>query len=256
MKSVGAMSMTEEVIIGRNSCFEVLRSKRNISQVYLQENAEGAVKDIIELARQRGLTIKYVKKEQLNKLAPGLRHQGVVILAEPIRFMELEELLARLKHLQETPLLVLLDELQDPQNVGAIIRTAAAAGAQGVLLPERRTSPVNAVVAKVAAGALEHIALIRIGNITQAIKKLQEKGFWVVGADPTGAEVYYRSNLTGPLVLVVGAEGRGLGRLVKENCDFLVKIPMSPSVESLNASAATAVLLFEIVRQRAGGGHD
>ena len=148
------------------------------------------------------------------------------------------------------PLLLLLDELQDPQNVGALIRSADAAGVHGVLLPKRRSCPLNMVVSKVSAGAVNYVPVVQIGNISQTLQELKKKGFWVAGADMAGQDLYFEADLTGPLVLVVGAEGKGLGRLVKENCDILVKIPMYGGVNSLNASAAGAILLYEAVRQR------
>ena len=150
----------------------------------------------------------------------------------------------------EVPLLLLLDELQDPQNVGALIRTANAAGVHGVLLPQRRSCPLNAVVAKISAGAIEYVPVIQIGNIPQTMKQLKKRGFWIAGADMDGEDQYFDANLTGPMVLVVGAEGKGLGRLVKENCDFIVRIPMLGQVSSLNASVAGGILLYDIVRQR------
>ena len=153
------------------------------------------------------------------------------------------------KEKDETPFLLLLDELQDPQNVGALIRTADAAGVHGVLLPKRRSCPLNAVVSKISAGAVEYVPVVQIGNIPQMIEELKKLGFWIAGADMNGEE-YYKSNLTGPMVIVVGAEGKGLGRLVKEKCDIIVSLPMQGGVSSLNASAAGAVLLYEVVRQR------
>ena len=148
------------------------------------------------------------------------------------------------------PFLLLLDELQDPQNVGALIRSADAAGVHGVLLPRRRSCPLNMVVAKISAGAVNYVPVVQIGNIVQTLRNLKEQGFWVVGADMDGESLYFETDLDRPLVLVVGAEGKGIGRLVKENCDMLVRIPMQGGVNSLNASAAGAILLYEVVRQR------
>ena len=201
------------------------------------------------MAKTAGVVLEFCKAERLDKLADGLRHQGFVALAAPIRFHSLEEVLALAKEKDETPFLLLLDELQDPQNVGALIRTADAAGVHGVLLPKRRSCPLNAVVAKISAGAVEYVPVVQIGNIPQTIEELKKLGFWIAGADMNG-EDYYKSNLTGPMVIVVGAEGKGLGRLVKEKCDIIVSLPMQGGVSSLNASAAGAVLLYEVVRQR------
>ena len=178
-----------------------------------------------------------------------MRHQGVVAYAAPVEFKTLEDALKKAAAKGEAPFLLLLDELQDPQNLGALIRTADAAGVHGILLPKRRSCPLNAVVAKISAGAVEYVPVIQIGNIVQQLKDLKKQGFWVAGADMDG-EPYTKANLTGPLVLVIGAEGKGLGRLVKENCDIIVSLPMQGGVNSLNAAAAGAVLMYEVVRQR------
>lgn len=242
--------MSEEILAGRNSVTEALRSGRSINKLLVQDGIKGgSVSEIIGLAKTAGVVLEFCKAERLDKLADGLRHQGFVALAAPIRFHSLEEVLALAKEKDETPFLLLLDELQDPQNVGALIRTADAAGVHGVLLPKRRSCPLNAVVAKISAGAVEYVPVVQIGNIPQKIEELKKLGFWIAGADMNG-EDYYKSNLTGPMVVVVGAEGKGLGRLVKEKCDIIVSLPMQGGVSSLNASAAGAVLLYEVVRQR------
>jgi len=245
--------MSEELIVGRNSVIEALRSGRSMNKLFIQDGIKGgSIGEIIAMAKESGIIVEYIKTEKLNQLAEGLRHQGVAAMAAPVRFYELDEVLDKAKEKGEEPFLLLLDEMQDPQNVGAIIRTADAAGVHGVLMPKRRSCPLNAVVAKVSAGAIEYVPVVSIGNIVQTLKELKEKGLWVIGADMDGEVDYFSGNLKGPIVLVIGAEGKGLGRLVKENCDVLVKIPMRGGVSSLNAAAAGAVLLFEIVRQRAG----
>lgn len=244
--------MSEELIGGRNSVIEALRSGRSLNKLFVQDGIKGgSIGEIIALAIESGVPIDYVKIEKLNQLAEGLRHQGVAAMVAPVRFYDLDEVLAAAQAKGEDPFLVLLDELQDPQNVGAIIRTADAAGVHGVLMPKRRSCPLNAVVAKVSAGAVEYVPVVSIGNIAQTIEELKKKGLWVIGADMDGEVDYFSGNLKGPIVLVIGAEGKGLGRLVREKCDLLVKIPMRGGVSSLNASAAVAILLFEIVRQRA-----
>lgn len=244
--------MSEELIGGRNSVIEALRSGRSLNKLIVQDGIKGgSIGEIIALAKEGGVPIEFVKIEKLNQLAAGLRHQGVAAMAAPVRFYDLDEVLAAAQAKGEDPFLVLLDELQDPQNVGAIIRTADAAGVHGVLMPKRRSCPLNAVVAKVSAGAVEYVPVVSIGNIAQTIEELKKKGLWIIGADMDGEVDYFSGNLKGPIVLVIGAEGKGLGRLVREKCDLLVKIPMRGGVSSLNASAAGAILLFEIVRQRA-----
>lgn len=240
--------MKEEFIAGRNPVAEALRSGRALNKVMVQDGARG-VTEIIAAAKQKGVAVEFVKSDKLDKLAQGVRHQGVVAYAAPVEFKTLEDALKKAAAKGEAPFLLLLDELQDPQNLGALIRTADAAGVHGILLPKRRSCPLNAVVAKISAGAVEYVPVIQIGNIVQQLKDLKKQGFWVAGADMDG-KPYTKANLTGPLVLVIGAEGKGLGRLVKENCDIIVSLPMQGGVNSLNAAAAGAVLMYEVVRQR------
>ena len=240
-----------EVIAVRNAVIEALQSGRSLNKVCLRTGVQGgSILKIQALAKEKGVPVETARAEKLDQMAPGINHQGVAALAAPVAFSTLEDALQRAAAKGEAPFLLLLDELQDPQNVGALIRSADAAGVHGVLLPKRHSCPLNAVVDKVSAGAVSYVPVISIGNISQTLQSLKERGFWVAGADMDGTAAYFDSNLTGPIVLVVGAEGKGLGRLVKENCDILVRIPMFGGVNSLNASAAGAVLLYEIVRQR------
>ena len=239
-----------DLIAGRNAVSEALRSQRSINKILLQEGAHGgSLGEIIALAKQKGVPVETVKAEKLDKLAKGLRHQGVAALAAPIAFRTLDDVFACAAEKNEEPFILLLDELQDPQNVGALIRSADAAGVHGVLMPRRCSCPLNAVVAKISAGAVEYVPVVQIGNIAQTIEELKQRGCWVVGADMYGVD-FYAANMSGPIVLVIGAEGRGLGRLVKQKCDDVVSIPMNGGVNSLNASAAGAVLMYEVVRQR------
>jgi len=243
--------MTEEIVAGRNAVFEALTSRRPVNKIYIKAGLQGgSLGKIIEEARKSAVLIEYVQPEKLDRLAQGVRHQGIVALASPIAFSSLEDVLKRAATRNEMPFLLLLDELQDPQNVGALIRSADAAGVHGVLMPKRRSCPLNMVVAKISAGAVNYVPVVQIGNIVQMLASLKEQGFWVVGADMDGESLYFDADLDRPVVLVIGAEGKGLGRLVKENCDMLVRIPMQGGVNSLNASAAGAVLMYEVVRQR------
>ena len=243
--------MTEEIVAGRNAVFEALVSKRPINKIYIKTGLQGgSLGKIVAAAQEFSVPTEYVQSEKLDRLAPGIRHQGIVALASPIAFSSLEDVVKRAASHEEMPFLLLLDELQDPQNVGALIRSADAAGVHGVLLPKRRSCPVNMVVAKVSAGAVNYVPVVQIGNIVQTLRSLKKQGFWIVGADMEGDSLYFETDLNRPIVLVVGAEGKGLGHLVKENCDMLVRIPMQGGVNSLNASAAGAILLYEVVRQR------
>lgn len=242
--------MSENIIAGRNSVAEALRANRSVSKIFVQDGIKGgSIGELISSAKQKNIMIEYVKSEKLDKLAAGIRHQGIVAMVAPIAFQTLDDVFAKAAEKNEDPFILLLDELQDPQNVGALIRTADAAGVHGVLMPKRRSCPLNAVVAKISAGAVEYVPVVQIGNIAQTIEELQARGCWVVGADMDG-EIYFDVNFSGPLVLVIGAEGKGLGRLVKQKCDMIASIPMGGGVSSLNASAAGAVLMYEAVRQR------
>lgn len=242
--------MADDVLAGRNAVFEALRAHRSINKILVQDTAQGgSIKEIIAIAKEQGVTVERVKAERLTKLVPDVRHQGVVAMVPPIAFQSLEDVFAKAAAKGEAPFILLLDELQDPQNVGALLRTADAAGVHGVLLPKRRSCPLNTVVAKISAGAVEYVPVVQIGNIVQTIEELQRRGCWIVGADMDGS-TFFETPLTGPIVLVIGAEGRGLGRLVKKYCDTIVSIPMNGSINSLNASNAGAVLMYEVVRQR------
>ena len=243
--------MTEEIVAGRNAVFEALTSRQPVNKIYIKAGLQGgSLGKIVAEAQKSTVLIEYVQPEKLDRLAPGIRHQGIVALASPVTFSSLEAVLEQAAARNETPFLLLLDELQDPQNVGALIRSADAAGVHGVLLPRRRSCPLNMVVAKISAGAVNYVPVVQIGNIVQTLRSLKEQGFWVIGADMDGESLYFDADLDRPLVLVIGAEGKGLGRLVKENCDMLVRIPMQGGVNSLNASAAGAILMYEVVRQR------
>ena len=242
--------VAEDLLVGRNAVSEALRSQRSLNKLLVQDGAHGgSLAELLALAKAKAVPVEFVKAERLDKLAPGMRHQGVLALAAPIAFQTLDDVFAKAAAKGEPPFLLLLDELQDPQNVGALIRTADAAGVHGVLMPRRRSCPINAVVAKISAGAVEYVPVVQIGNIAQAMEELKERGCWVVGADMDGVD-FYAANLTGPIVLVIGAEGKGLGRLVKQKCDDIVSLPMHGGVNSLNASNAGAILMYEVVRQR------
>jgi 23S rRNA (guanosine2251-2'-O)-methyltransferase len=245
------MSNSAEIIVGRNSVMEALKSGRSINKVLVAKGERhGSVREIIGLAKSNGLIVQEVEMNKLAELAGGMRHQGIAALAAPVDYVEIEDILAKAAELGEAPFIVLLDELEDPHNLGAILRTADAAGVHGVLIPKRRSCPLSATVAKTSAGAVEYVPVARIGNVAQTIKDLKAAGLWVVGADMDGDKNFYEADLTGPMVVVIGSEGKGLGRLTKEHCDFLVRIPMRGKINSLNASVACSLLLYESLKQR------
>lgn len=242
---------SHEWVAGRNSVMEVLKSGRAVNKILLAKGErQGAVREIVALARSRGLVVQEVEMAKLDAMTGGLRHQGILATLPPVAYAEVEDILAKAAQPGETPFLVLLDELEDPHNVGAILRTADAAGVHGVLMPKRRSCPLSATVAKTSAGAVEYVPVARIGNVAQTLEQLKQAGMWVVGADMDGDKEYYEADLTGPIVVVVGSEGRGMSRLTKEHCDFVVRIPMLGQINSLNASVACSLLLYEVVRQR------
>ena len=243
--------LPEDVLIGRNAVTEALKSGRGINKLLVANgDREGSVREIVALARDRGILVEMVERSKIEGIAGGLRHQGVLAYVAPVPYAELEDILAKAEALGKEPFLLLLDELEDPHNLGALLRTADAAGVDGVLIPKRRSCPLSSTVAKTSAGAVEYVPVARIGNIAQTLKELKKRGLWVVGADMDGSQEYYAANLTGPLVLVIGGEGRGVSRLTRESCDFLVQLPMQGHINSLNASVAGSILMYEVLRQR------
>ena len=243
--------LPDDVLVGRNAVTEALKSGRGINKLWIASgDREGSVAEIAALAKERGIVVQYVERAKIESLAGGHRHQGVLAYVAPVPYAELDDILKAAGEKGEAPFLVLLDELEDPHNLGALLRTADATGVHGILIPKRRSVSLNATVAKTSAGAVEYVPVARIGNIAQTLKKLKEKGFWVAGADMDGEKAYYEADLTGPLVLVVGSEGRGMSRLTKEACDFIVSMPMVGRINSLNASVAGSILMYESMRQR------
>ena len=233
---------------GRNPVLEALRADAEINKILVQRNAGGSMHQIFEIAKRKGVVIVETEKATLDKLSEGRPHQGVIAQISVEEYAELDDIIATAKA-SAAPLLVVLDHIEDPHNLGAIIRSALAAGAHGVVIPKRRSAALSPGVAKASAGAVSHLPVARVPNLTQCVKELKDEGFWVIGAE-AGGKSLYESKLTGPLVLVVGSEGEGIARLLKENCDEIVTIPMQGAVNSLNASVAAGVVLFEIVRQR------
>ena len=243
--------LPDDVLVGRNAVTEALKSGRGINKLWIASgDREGSVSEIAALAKERGIVMQYVERAKIESFAGGHRHQGVLAYVAPVPYAELDDILKAAEEKGEAPFLVLLDELEDPHNLGALLRTADATGVHGILIPKRRSVSLNATVAKTSAGAVEYVPVARIGNIAQTLKKLKEKGFWVAGADMDGEKAYYEADLTGPLVLVVGSEGRGMSRLTKDACDFIVSMPMVGRINSLNASVAGSILMYESMRQR------
>jgi len=238
------------VICGRNAVLEAFRSGRTIDRLYVQEGvAGGTLQSILRTAKKTDAIINFVNKDRLNKYAEGDKHQGVVAMAAAYNYAEVEDILNAAKEKGEPPFIIVLDDIEDPHNLGAIIRTANQAGAHGVIIPKRHAVGLTATVARTSAGAINYTPVAKVTNISRTIEELKEKGIWFACADMSG-ELMYNCNLTGAIGLVIGSEGSGVSRLVKEKCDFVVKVPMFGQIDSLNASVAAGVLAYEIVRQR------
>ncbi len=241
----------EDKIYGRNPVIEALESGHEIDKILLQDGlSHSRISKIAALAKEKRIPYQFVAKNKLDELSAKGNHQGVVAFAAAHKYSSVEDILALAKEKGEAPFILIADGLSDPHNLGSIIRTANAAGMHGVIIPKNRSVGLNGTVAKVSAGAIEHILVAKVSNIAQTIEKLKKEGVWVAGTDLSAKEYHYNSDLKGAIAIVIGSEGEGISRLVREKCDFLIKIPMIGEIESLNASVAAGVLIYEAVRQR------
>ena len=238
------------VMEGRNAVLEAFRSGKPIDKLFLLDGCQdGPIRTIIREAKKHDTILKFVSRERLDQLSETKKHQGVIAYAAAYEYSELDDIFALAEKRGEDPFLILLDNIEDPHNLGAIIRTANLAGAHGVIIPKHRAVGLTATVAKTSAGALNYTPVVKVTNLAKTMEELKKRGIWFVCADMDG-ESMYRLNLTGPIGLVIGSEGEGVSRLVKETCDFVASIPMKGDIDSLNASVAAGVLAYEIVRQR------
>ena len=244
------MRYEELTIEGRNAVLEAFRSGKTIDKVFVLEGCQdGPIKTILREAKKHGTMVKFVSKDRLDNMSETKKHQGVIAYAAAYNYATVEDILAKAEENGEPPFIFLLDGIEDPHNLGAIIRTANLAGAHGVIIPKNRAVGLTATVAKTSAGALNYTPVAKVTNLSATMKELKKQGLWFVCADMDG-EVMYRQNLTGPIGLVIGNEGDGVSKLVRENCDFTASIPMQGDIDSLNASVAMGILSYEIVRQR------
>lgn len=244
------MRYEEFTIEGRNAVIEAFRSGKPIDKVFILDGCQdGPMVTIRREAKKKDVMIKYVTKERLDQMSETGKHQGVIAYAAAYEYAEVSDILAKAKEKGEDPFIFILDNIEDPHNLGAIIRTANLAGAHGVIIPKNRAVGLTATVAKASAGALNYTPVAKVTNLSQTIEELKKEGLWFVCADMDG-EIMYRQNLTGPIGLVIGNEGEGVGRLVKSKCDLVARIPMQGDIDSLNASVAAGVLAYEVVRQR------
>ncbi len=236
---------------GRNSVIELLESGKDINKIYIQAGEKhGSIYKIIAMAKERKVLLSEIEKSKMKQMAQTENYQGVIAIVPPFSYVEVEEILQEAKKRKEDPFLLLLDGIEDVHNLGSIIRTAETAGVHGIILPKRRAAAVNSTVAKVSAGAVEHMKIARVNNLNETIAYLKKQGLWICGTDSNTQTNYDAQDYTGPIALVIGSEGFGISRLVKENCDFLVKIPMKGKITSLNASVSAGIVMYEIVRQR------
>ena len=240
----------ENIIVGRNPVTEALRSGREIDKLMVSSE-EGSMKKILALAKERRIPVMKVEKSAIDRIAEGKAHQGVAAYVSAYAYAELEDIFRIAEERGEDPFIIILDNLEDPHNLGAIMRTAECAGAHGIIIPKRRACGLTDVVAKASAGAIEYMPCVKVTNIAQAIEELKERGSWVAACDMGGQE-YYKADLKGKLAVVIGSEGSGISRLVKEKCDFVVSMPMVGRITSLNASNAAAVIIYDVRKQRDG----
>ena len=241
------------VIEGRNAVVEALRAGTNIDKIYIARGeVDAALGHIASTARDKGIVVVEADRRKLDYMSRTHAHQGVIAMAAVREYADVDDILNAAKEKGEPPLIVVCDELSDPHNLGAVIRTAECAGAHGIIIPKRRSAGLTAIVAKTSAGAVAHVPVARVPNITALLKELKDEGLWIFGSAADGTTPLYKADLKGPAAIVIGSEGDGMGRLVSEQCDFTVSIPMRGKLNSLNASAAAAILLYEAVRQRLG----
>ena len=241
----------DDIVEGRNAVLELLNSDRDINKIFVQAGEKhGSINKIIAIAKENKVVVTEVEKSKLDFMSKTNNHQGVIAIVPPFNYCEIEDILDLAEQRNEDAFILILDGIEDPHNLGSIIRTAETAGVHGIIIPKRRSVTVNSTVSKVSAGAVEHMKIARVNNINEAIRKLKENGLWIIGTDINTNTYYYNQDLKGNIAIVIGSEGFGISRLVKENCDMLVKIPMKGKITSLNASVSAGIIIYEAVKQR------
>lgn len=244
-------SMREDLIIGRNAVIEALKSDRTIECVYVSKgDLEGSIKVALGLAKDKGVVIKEADRRKLDTMCDGLNHQGIVARVTPFKYCEVNDILEDAKRKEQQPFIVILDEIEDPHNLGSIIRTAELCGVHGIIIPKRRNVGVTSTVYKCSAGAIEHMKIAKVTNINATIDMLKEQGIWIYGADIDGKDYSYNTYFSGPCALIIGSEGKGISSLTLKKCDLLVKIPMIGKINSLNASVAGGIMMYEVLKGR------
>ena len=241
----------DDQIEGRNSVLELLESEKDINKIFITKGERhGSINKIIAIAKERGIILVEKDKRQMDEISQNKNYQGVIAIVPPYEYCEIEDILEVAKERKEEPFVLILDGIEDPHNLGSIIRTAETAGVHGVIIPKRRAASVNSTVNKASAGAVQHMKIARVTNISDSIQKLKDEGLWICGTDINTDKFYYNQDLTGALGIVIGNEGSGISDKVRKNCDFLVKIPMKGKFESLNASVSAGIVIYESVKQK------
>lgn len=241
----------DDQVEGRNSILELLESGKDINKIFITRGEKhGSINKIIAIAKERKVMLVEKDKKQMDQIAQTENYQGVIAIVPPFEYCEIEEIIEEANKKQEDPFVLILDGIEDPHNLGSIIRTAETAGVHGIIIPKRRAASVNSTVNKVSCGAVEHMKISRVTNISDAIEKLKKEGLWIFGTDINAEKLYYNQDLTGAIGIVIGNEGSGISDKVRKNCDFLVKIPMKGKVTSLNASVSTGIIVYEAVKQK------
>ena len=242
---------SEDQVEGRNAVIELLESGKDINKIFITKGEKhGSINKIISMAKERKVILVEKDKRQMEQMAQNENYQGVIAIVPPFEYCEIEDILDKAKEMNEDPFVLILDGIEDPHNLGSIIRTAETAGVHGIIIPKRRAASVNSTVGKVSAGAVQYMKIARVTNITDSIEKLKEKGLWICGTDISTDTYYYNQDLKGPLGIVIGNEGTGMSDRVRKSCDFLVKIPMKGKVTSLNASVSAGIVIYEAMKQR------
>lgn len=246
-----SINLEEDILEGRNPCMEALKSGRTFNKILVAKGAkEGSIQKIIRMAKEQGVVVQEVHREKLDAIATTRAHQGIIAYVAAKAYVDVDDILAAAQAKNEAPFILILDEIQDVTNFGSMLRSADAVGVHGVIIPKRRSVTLNSGVAKTSAGAIEYVKVARVSNLVNTIERLKKEGVWVVGTQMAGENVFYKADLKGPIALVIGSEGEGIGRLIQEKCDFLVSIPMKGQVSSLNASVAAGIVMYEVCKQR------
>ena len=254
MKSSEEINETQDQVEGRNSVIELLKSGKDINKLYVQKGEKhGSIIEIINLAKKNKIIYTEVDKNKLDQMSKTSRHQGAIAIVPPFEYSSVEEILELAKQRNEKPFIIILDGIEDEHNLGSIIRTAECCGCHGIIIPKRRAAAVNSTTNKTSAGAVQYMKIARVNNLTETIKELKKQDIWIYGTDMEGTDYYNKVKYDSGVALIIGSEGFGISRLVKENCDFLVKIPMEGKINSLNASVSAGIVMYEIANQRNEG---